>query len=155
VDEPLGRVVELYRPQAEAKRLILDARLDAGEATVLADPARLRDVFTNLVSNAVKYTPEGGQVTVTSRADHASVVCEVADSGIGIPSEDQEHLFEEFFRAHNAREFAQEGTGLGLSIVREIVEGAGGTIRCASELGQGTCFTVILPLAACDLRERG
>jgi len=79
----------------------------------------------------------------------------VADTGIGIPDEDQGHLFEEFFRAGNAREFAREGTGLGLSIVREIVEAHGGSVACESEQGKGTRFTVTLPLAACDLpREK-
>jgi signal transduction histidine kinase len=92
---------------------------------------------------------------VSSRADDAGVVFEVADTGIGIPPEDQEHLFEEFFRATNAREFAQEGTGLGLSIVREIVEAHDGTLTFESRPGQGTRFTVTFPLAVCQLpRER-
>lgn len=155
VDETLRRVVELYRPQSEDKRQTLEVRLDADDATVVAAPDRLRDVFTNLVSNAVKYTPDGGTVTVTSRSDDTAVVCEVADTGIGMAPEDQERLFEEFFRASNAREFALEGTGLGLSIVREIVEGAGGSIRCESEQSQGTRFTVTFPLAACRLKDRG
>jgi signal transduction histidine kinase len=155
VDETLQRVVKLYRPQSEEKRQALDVRLEAGDATVLADPDRLRDVFANLVSNAVKYTPEGGAVTITSRADNERVVCEVADTGIGIPVEDQERLFEEFFRASNAREFAVEGTGLGLSIVREIVEGAGGSVACESGPGEGTRFSVTLPLAACRLKGQG
>jgi signal transduction histidine kinase len=154
VDEAVGRVVEFYRPQATERHQNLTAQLEAGEATVLAEEARLRDVFTNLVSNAVKYTPDGGSVLVTTRSDDTRVICEVADTGIGIADEDQEHLFEEFFRAGNAKGFAQEGTGLGLSIIKEIVEGAGGTIECASQQGEGTRFTVTLPLAACSLKKR-
>lgn len=154
VDETLGKVVGMYRPQAEDKGQTLDVRLEAGDAAVLAQPSRLRDVFTNLVSNAVKYTPAGGTVGVATRAGDNSVVCEVSDTGIGIPPEDQEHLFEEFYRASNAKEFAEEGTGLGLSIVREIVESAGGRIACASEPGEGTRFTVTLPVAACRLERR-
>jgi len=156
VDEVMGKVVALYKPQSKAKRQTFEARLETGSAQVVGDPDRLRDVFTNLVSNAVKYTPEGGRVEVTTRTDsHSRIAVEVADTGIGIPDEDQEHLFEEFFRAGNAREFAREGTGLGLSIVREIVEAHGGSVACESEQGKGTRFTVTLPLAACALpREK-
>jgi len=155
LDDVLEPIIALYKPQSEAKRQTFDARLAAGRAQVCGDPDRLRDIFANLVSNAVKYTPEGGQVTVTTTTDnHSRVVCEVTDTGIGIPEEDQEHLFEEFFRAGNAREFAQEGTGLGLSIVREIVEAHGGTVTCESEQGKGTRFTVALPLAACALPRK-
>lgn len=155
VDEVVRKVIALYQPQSEAKRQAFDARLASDSAQVVGDADRLRDVFTNLVSNAVKYTPEGGRVTVhTTIDDHSRVVCEVADTGIGIPEEDQKHLFEEFFRAGNAREFAQEGTGLGLSIVREIVEAHGGSIACESAQGQGTRFTVTLPLAACALPRK-
>jgi len=151
VDDVLGRVISLYSAQSEEKRQTFETHLEAGAAQVLAEPERLRDVLSNLISNAVKYTPEGGRVTVATQADDSRVTLEVADTGIGIPPEDQEHLFEEFFRASNAREFVQEGTGLGLSIVREIVEAHGGQIACASEPGKGTRFTVTLPLGACEL----
>lgn len=155
VDDVVGKVVALYQPQSEAKRQTFDARLQADGARVVGDADKLRDVFTNLISNAVKYTPEGGRVTVATATDnHSRIVCEIADTGIGIPEEDQEHLFEEFFRASNAREFAQEGTGLGLSIVREIVESCGGSVACESESGKGTRFTVTLPLAACALPRK-
>jgi signal transduction histidine kinase len=154
VDATLGEVIGMYRPQSENKQQTLEVRLEAGDATVLVQPSRLRDVFTNLVSNAVKYTPSGGTVGVSTRSDDSSVVCEVSDTGIGIPPEDQEHLFEEFYRASNAKEFAEEGTGLGLSIVREIVESVGGRIVCASEPGEGTRFTVTFPVAACRLKGR-
>jgi len=153
-DETARRVLTLYAPQAEEKQQTLEVRLEAGDAQVYAESDRVRDVLTNLVSNAIKYTPEGGRVTVATRADDAQVVLEVADTGIGIPPEDQEHLFEEFFRASNAREFVQEGTGLGLSIVREIVEVHGGDIAFESEPGRGTRFTVSFPLAVCELPHR-
>ena len=154
VDEIAQRVTELFAAQAEEKQVTLEVRLEAGSALVLAEPAPLRDVLANLVSNAVKYTPEGGRVTVATRADETHAVCEVADTGIGIPPEDQQHLFEEFFRASNAREFSQEGTGLGLSIVREVVERYEGHVACQSEPGQGTRFTVTLPLAVCALPRK-
>ncbi|MBM4030389.1 MAG: HAMP domain-containing histidine kinase [Planctomycetes bacterium] len=150
-DDFAQRVVALYSVQSEEKRQTFDARLAAGGAQVYAEPERLRDVLANLVTNAIKYTPEGGRVSVSSRADDAGVVFEVADTGIGIPPEDQQHLFEEFFRAGNARELVHEGTGLGLSIVREIVLAHDGTITFESQPGQGTRFTVTLPLAVCEL----
>jgi len=153
-DEMAQRVVALYGPQSEEKRQTLDVRLEAGAAQIYAEPDRLRDVLVNLISNAIKYTPEGGRVTVTSRADDARLVFEVADTGIGIPPEDQEHLFEEFFRASNAREFAQEGTGLGLSIVREIVQAHDGEIAFESQPGQGARFTVTFPVAVCELPRK-
>jgi len=157
IDNVVRRVIGLYRPQSEGKRQTFEPTLEAGEARILGDPDRLQDVFTNLVSNAVKYTPDGGRVAVATQADNARVVCEVADTGIGIPPEDQEHLFEEFYRASNAREFAREGTGLGLSIVREIVEAHRGQITCESEPGRGTRFTITFPLGACELprKKRG
>ncbi|NQT54462.1 HAMP domain-containing histidine kinase [bacterium] len=148
VDDVIWRVAELYRPQSHDKQQQLDVRLEAGAATVLADPDRLRDVFTNLVSNAIKYTPDGGNVAVSSHCSNGSVVCEVADTGIGIAPDDQAHLFEEFFRASNAKEVTREGTGLGLSIVREAVDRAGGTITCRSALMRGTTLRVTLPIAA-------
>jgi len=153
-DEFAQRVVALYSVQSEEKRQAFDARFEAGAAQIYAEPEKLRDVVANLVTNAIKYTPEGGRVSVASRADEANVVLEVADTGIGIPPEDQPHLFEEFFRASNARELVQEGTGLGLSIVREIVQAHDGTLAFESRPGEGTRFTVTFPLAVCPLPRK-
>jgi len=150
-DELVQRVTALYALQAEEKKQTLEVRLEAGGAQLYAEPEKLRDVLANLVTNAIKYTPEGGRVTVSTRADNTHVLCDVTDTGIGIPLEDQQHLFEEFFRASNAREFALEGTGLGLSIVREIVHAHGGQIAFESQPGQGTRFTLAFPLAVCEL----
>ncbi|MBM4040337.1 MAG: HAMP domain-containing histidine kinase [Planctomycetes bacterium] len=151
LDEVAQRVVALFSAQSEEKGQTLDVRLEAGPAQIYGEPEKLRDVLLNLVSNAIKYTPNGGRVTVASRADEASVTFEVADTGIGIPLEDQPHLFEEFFRAQNARALIHEGTGLGLSIVREIVESYDGEIAFESTPGKGTRFTVRFPLAVCPL----
>ena len=155
VDELLAKVTDLYKPQSEEKKQTFDVRLDTDGACVVGDPDKLRDVFTNLVSNAVKYTPEGGRVEVSTQTDnHTRILCEIVDTGIGIPKADQEHLFEEFFRASNARELVQEGTGLGLSIVKEIAEAHGGSVACESQPGEGTRVTVALPLAACELPRK-
>jgi len=100
----------------------------------------------NLLSNAVKYTPEGGMVKVSLTRQSGNARLAIKDTGIGIPEEAIPHLFEEFYRAPNAREQVKQGTGLGLVIAKEIVTRHNGTIRVSSEVGTGTTFTVILPL---------
>lgn len=139
----LETVVRLHSAAAKEKGVGLELRLDR-PGRVLAWPKALDDVFGNLVSNAVKYTPAGGQVDVTAgRAGRFAVVA-VRDTGIGIPAKDQEKLFSEFYRAGNAKAFAG-GTGLGLSIVKEIVERLGGRITLASAEHEGTTVRVELP----------
>jgi signal transduction histidine kinase len=103
-------------------------------------------MLENLVSNAIKYTPPGGRVTVNITPGKGTVSIEVHDTGIGIPEGEQLRLFEEFFRASNARRLEETGTGLGLSIVKQTVERHGGRIRVQSKEGQGTTFIVDLPL---------
>ena len=113
---------------------------------MLATEDGLDRIFNNLVSNAVKYTPAGGKVTVklTHVGEEAWVTVE--DTGIGIPEEALRHLFEEFYRAANAKEMEREGTGLGLMIVKDLVERFGGRVAVQSTLGEGTRFTVSFPL---------
>jgi len=118
---------------------------------LVGDRGRLAQVLDNLVSNALKFTPEGGTVQVRTHADDDRVVLEVEDTGIGIPPEDQSRLFERFFRSAVAEDQAIPGTGLGLAIVKAIVEAHSGQISIQSREGEGTTFRVELPLAA----ERG
>ncbi len=118
-----------------------------GTPIVSATPEGLDRVFVNLVGNAVKYTPEGGTVSVAVREQELQVVVDVRDTGIGIPAESLPKLFSEFYRAPNAKAF-ETGTGLGLVIVKELVESFNGRISVESEEGKGTSFTVHLPLAA-------
>ena len=113
---------------------------------VSASEEEIDRAVNNLVSNAVKYTQEGGEVAITLRAQEGSARLEVADSGIGIPEEALDHLFEEFYRAPNAKAQVKQGTGLGLVITKDIVTRYGGTIRVESAVGKGTRFTVVLPL---------
>ena len=101
-------------------------------------------VMTNLVSNALKYSPDDKPVSVTLSVGNPSVEICVRDEGIGIPVSQQEKLFEPFFRAENARDI--QGTGLGLTIVKQAIELHGGTIRVESAEDKGTCFTIELPL---------
>jgi len=114
---------------------------------VEADPSRLKPVVVNLLDNAIKYTPEGGNVSISvmQRDDHA--VLEVADSGLGISADDLPHVFERFYRADKARSRQMGGTGLGLSIVRSICLAHGGQITVNSTEGRGSLFRVELPLA--------
>jgi signal transduction histidine kinase len=126
--------------------LTLDA---AGPVVGRWDPDRLDQVLTNLVSNALKYSPEGGEVRVGVRRDDGEAALTVSDQGIGIPPAERATLFEPFARGAAARRIA-EGTGLGLSIAATIVARHGGTIACESEVGVGSTFTVRLPLTPPD-----
>jgi two-component system sensor histidine kinase VicK len=113
------------------------------------DPKRLEQVLDNLVSNAVKYTPDGGSIEVSLEADAARAVFRVRDDGKGIPPEQQPLLFARYQRVHGEATRGIQGTGLGLLIVKEIAEAHGGTVCVASEgvPGRGTVFTVTIPLA--------
>jgi signal transduction histidine kinase len=110
------------------------------------DPEQLDRLLVNLLSNAVKYTPRGGSVALTLDSADDSAVLSVADTGIGIPEEDQDALFTRFFRASNAVEAAIPGSGLGLSIVRTIVANHHGELSIRSGRDQGTTVTVRIPL---------
>jgi len=119
-------------------------QLDA--ARVVGDPDRLKQLLLNLVSNGLKYTPEGGTVTISVQRQDHTVAVSVADTGIGIPAEDLPHIFDRFYRVDKARSRAQGGTGLGLSIAKWLAEAHGGHISVTSEVGKGSTFTVTLPL---------
>jgi PAS domain S-box-containing protein len=148
--EIVAESIEAARPLAESKQLEL--RVETGDVALLAgDRRHLGQVVDNLLSNALKFTPEGGVVTVRLVADGEAALLEVSDTGIGIPYREQSQLFERFFRASTATARAIQGTGLGLTIVRGIVDAHGGTVRCASVEGKGTTFTVRLPV---DRRRR-
>ena len=145
--EVLQGVVPLMRAEAEKKDLFLSVDAEPGLAPIRAHPDRLKLIWTNLLSNAIKYTEPGGIVAVALKQTAEHLVCTVRDTGIGIPAEDQERIFEEFYRAENARALSPVGTGVGLAIVRRIVENWGGEIAVESELGLGTKFTIALPRA--------
>ncbi|HEY3997854.1 MAG TPA: ATP-binding protein, partial [Candidatus Xenobia bacterium] len=122
------------------------ARLGDDRATVHGNYDRLLRVLNNLLDNAFKYTPPGGQVTLSSRREGSQVVIAVQDNGVGIAPEDLPHVFERFYRADPSRTRKTGGTGLGLSIVSAIVEAHRGTVRISSTPGQGTTVEVRLPL---------
>ncbi|MFY9634624.1 MAG: ATP-binding protein, partial [Cellulosimicrobium cellulans] len=123
----------------------------ADNPEIMADEVQLQQVFTNLVSNAIKFTPSGGRIDVASRSNTESdgsrwAVISVSDTGMGISSDEIAHIFTRFYRASNAMSGAVPGTGLGLAITQDIVDRHGGRIEVASELGHGTTVTVALPL---------
>jgi two-component system phosphate regulon sensor histidine kinase PhoR len=138
--------VEGLRASADAKMLHLEMDLPDDLPLVMGDPIRLRQMIGNLLENAIKYTPLGGNVRVAALADGGQVILRVSDSGPGIPPADQPYLFDKFFRGTNI-EADTPGTGLGLSIVKSIVEHHQGRIWVDSEMGKGTTFTVVLPAA--------
>jgi signal transduction histidine kinase len=144
----LNSVVEEFRPQAEAKGHTLTVRREgmgsALEAT--ADDSRLRQVARNLIGNAIKYTPPGGQVAVTAEARGNTVQVTVQDTGIGIPPADLPHIFDRFYRVQTDATRDIEGNGLGLAIVKAIVEQHAGQIAVESTVGQGSRFSFSLPL---------
>jgi signal transduction histidine kinase len=143
---PLTRAVESHRALLESLELNLVTSIEEG-CTVNADIDLLTQAFGNLLSNAARYTPEGGTITVGLRIEGKQAVATVKDTGIGIPEEQRDRIFTRFFRSEAARERSRSGFGIGLAVVREIVEQQGGTVGfTANDPGPGTTFEVRLPL---------
>ncbi|TMJ10859.1 MAG: two-component sensor histidine kinase, partial [Bacillati bacterium ANGP1] len=133
-----------FRGAAQKKAIILEAE-GTGSPTVLGDADRLRQLLTNLIDNAIAYTPPGGTVRLTWDTDGAFARVRVVDTGSGIASEDLPHLFDRFYRADRARVRSSGGSGLGLAIVQWIVNAHGGRIGIESRIGSGSTVTVWLP----------
>jgi two-component system phosphate regulon sensor histidine kinase PhoR len=145
VVEVVEDVVASFADPATRKNITL-RRVDRGAPLVMADPDRLRRILENLVDNAVKYTPEGGRVEVTTHSlPDGSAQIEVADNGPGIAAEHLPRIFERFYRVDKARSRALGGTGLGLSIVRHLAEGMGASVSVDSQPGRGARFSVLIP----------
>ena len=142
----MDEVVELLKVEAQKKSIALTVQAD-GEPVVFANRDHVRQIWTNLISNAIRYTPNGGKAMVSMNMRDQAVAGAVEDTGIGISPEDLPKLFDEFFRTPKAKEMVTGGTGLGLAIVKRIVETYGGTIRAESEVGKGSRFEFTLPLA--------
>lgn len=151
----ISEVMALFRPEAESKHLDLRVDCPPGLPPVQGNAELLRQLVENLLSNAIKYTPSGGSVTVSvGLSSSEELTLEVRDTGIGIPHEEQDRLFAEFFRASNARQVQEVGTGLGLAIVKKIVERHGGKIRLESELEQGTRVFVTFPVVPAETSRK-
>ncbi len=146
--ELLSQVAAAHQARAENAGVTLAVTGTAPGPALRADPVRLRQVVGNLVSNAVRHTPEGGRVTLRAYASDegdGAVLVEVADTGSGIPSEDLPHVFDRFWRAEKSRSRRTGGSGLGLAIVRKLVEAHGGTVDATSVEGKGSTFVLRLP----------
>src|SRR5438128_107872 len=147
----LGHALEagLVMVKERASRKGIDLSLDVAEDTgrVEADERKVKQVLFNLLTNAVKFTPEGGTVTVSAKRIDGQVVIAVADTGVGIAAEDLTKVFEEFGQAKN-QQGQTEGTGLGLALVRRYAELHGGSVRVESTVGTGSTFTFSLPARA-------
>jgi signal transduction histidine kinase len=142
--ELVVRVARLFQSLAEEKELQLTVSIVP--FAVQGTREDLRELVTNLVSNAIRYTPRGGRIGIIGVVHGSYAALNVTDTGIGIPKEKIENVFDEFFRASNARQAVPEGTGMGLAITKRIAEMHDGTIMVRSEEGKGTIFTVTLPV---------
>jgi heavy metal sensor kinase len=145
--------VDRGRSLAAARGIELRSQISAAPAIVLGDGEALRRLVFILIDNAIKYNTGGGLVQVTLRSDNGQAACTVSDSGIGIAKEDQQHIFDRFWRADKVRSRGAGGAGLGLSIARWIVERHQGTIEVTSEIGSGATFTVRLPTIRVSAQE--
>lgn len=137
--------IESMRAVAEDKSIKLDISMPETTPFVYGDPVRMRQMIGNLIENAVKYTPEQGVISFTMEPEQDQVIMRIHDNGPGIPPSDLPYVFDKFFRASNAPD-SLPGTGLGLSIVKSIVESHNGRVWVDSKLGNGTSFSVVLPL---------
>jgi two-component system phosphate regulon sensor histidine kinase PhoR len=143
-------------PLAQRKKIALHLEPAPESAEVFADAEAVHQILTNLLENAIKYTPEGGTVTVGARVvdpDHVEFF--VRDSGMGIPAEDLARLFERFYRVDKARSRALGGTGLGLAIVKHLTRAQGGDVRVESKVDKGSTFFFTLPVQDLGLDESG
>ena len=138
--------VEAFTPSFQERRISVRTNIPADFPPVEADPDRMRQIVQNLVENAVRYTPEGGTVEISLRAEDGGVRFQIADTGRGIGAADLPHIFEHFYRADPSRARASGGTGLGLAIVKSLVEAHHGRVTVESTPGTGSTFTVRLPM---------
>ena len=141
----LSELESLYRPRAQARKLTLTVTCPSAACEISAAPDDIRQALNNLLDNAINYTPENGSVAASAETTPAGVVIRVSDTGIGVPAEAVGRLFEEFYRAPNAKEAQPHGTGLGLAIVKHAVEKWGGSVSVDSVPGGGTTFTLTFP----------
>lgn len=143
--EIIERVIDSAQARVKSKRLNLQAELPGGSVMFWGNGDEIELLFSNLIGNSVKYTPPGGSILLKIVEENLQIKVEISDTGIGIAGEDLSRIFEEFYRAENAKKIAKAGTGLGLSIVKRIVEAYGGKIRVKSTFGSDTTFAFHLP----------
>lgn len=143
LDEQIRRVIVAIQPQWSARNIQFELNLKA--AMLIADYDQLNQVWTNILGNSIKFSEDGGRITVSMKQDIKFITVRISDSGIGISLEDQKHIFERFFKADRSHSRKYDGSGMGLAIVKQIVSLHQGDIRVESEPGMGTTFIVTLP----------
>jgi two-component system phosphate regulon sensor histidine kinase PhoR len=143
----INRCVNVLGKSAKDKSLSVKLDIPANLLKVLGDHKRLSQVFLNLLDNAIKYTPEGGSITVSAASKENIVQVDISDTGIGIAEKDLPRIFERFYRVDKARSRELGGTGLGLSIVKHIIQAHNGQVWVQSTLGQGSTFSFTIPIA--------
>jgi signal transduction histidine kinase len=148
IETILMQVLENVQAQVAEKDLQLTVEIQPDLPPACLQPDQVKSIWANLISNAIKYTPPSGQVTIRLRQEDGELLGQVQDSGIGIPDEAIDSLFTEFFRAKNVKSLNIPGTGLGLAIIKQIIEKAGGEIWVESQVGQGSTFSFRLPAAS-------
>lgn len=147
IESVIKSVMDTIRIRPEEREINIRLEIPENLSRIKGDEVSIKEVFNNLLINAIKYTPKGGKIVVSARELDDSVLVEIRDTGIGVPSEDREKIFEDFYRSKNAKEIDKDGTGLGLSIVKQIIEAHNGRIWVESELGKGSSFKFVLPKA--------
>jgi DNA-binding response OmpR family regulator/anti-sigma regulatory factor (Ser/Thr protein kinase) len=152
IETVFGEVLSAMRPLADKKSQVLSMNGAAG-LVVRADSTRFKQILMNLLGNAIKFTPDGGQIEVGARLVEGQVRVEVRDNGPGIPTEEQKRIFEAFYRLRESGK-KTEGTGLGLAITHRLIELHGGDLSLESQVGQGSCFYFSLPVAVRESLSR-
>lgn len=140
----IEEAINQLSPQAERQQLSIKKELAPDLPAVRADTGRVKQVIINLAHNAIKFTPQGGSITISTRYNEKYVNVDVTDTGMGISRDDLPHIFERFYKADKAR--SSGGTGMGLAIAKHVIESHGGSIRVQSEEGKGSTFSFDLPL---------
>ena len=151
VTDTVRHICEVMRVDLDAHHHMLTLRAAKNIPLITADREKVEQVLINIVSNAVKYTPDNGKIVITAAYDGKLVRISVSDNGLGIPEQDLPHVFERFYRVEKSRTTGSGGTGLGLAIAKEIINAHGGDIEIKSVYKQGSTATVMLPVKA-DLK---
>jgi len=146
LDEQIRRVIIAIQPQWSARNIHFNVNLQA--VRLMADYDQLNQVWTNILTNSIKFSNDGDMIDVSIKQEANNVIVRVADMGIGISLEDQKRIFERFFKADRSHSRKYDGSGMGLAIVKQIVSLHQGDIQVQSQLGQGTTFIVTLPIMA-------
>jgi two-component system sensor histidine kinase VicK len=151
--ELVDEVLMLVKTQADAKKRNILEKIGDDLPQISIDPLLVRQVYLNLITNAVKYTPEGGNIEISLHANDSEIISEIKDSGFGIPEKEKERVFDRFFRAANAVSREIKGNGLGLYLTKAVVEISGGKIWFDTAEDRGTTFYFTLPLAGTTPKE--